>query len=189
MDVKGITANTYIPSVKAAGKVSNKPAYADADVYEKSSNAADTARTPEQNAALIKALKADAEKRGEQLRNLVEKMMLSQGKAFDDAGMWSFLQSKEYTVDAETAKQAQADIAEDGYWGIEQTSDRLVSFAKALAGNNPEKADEMMEAVKTGFEQATKAWGGKLPDISQKTLDATLKKLNDWKGSSSDAAK
>ena len=37
--------------------------------------------------------------------------------------MWSFLADGNFTVDEETQKQAQADIAEDGYWGVEQTSD------------------------------------------------------------------
>lgn len=188
MTVNGITANTYIPSAVSTKKTSEKSSPASdstssADVYEKSTNETDSTTAKEQSAAVIKALKADADKRSEQLRSLVEKMMLSQGKTFDTAGMWDFLRSGEYTVDEETAKQAQADIAEDGYWGVEQTSDRLVSFAKALAVNDPEKAGDMLEAVKTGFEQAAKAWGGDLPDICQKTLDATIKKLNDWKAS------
>ena len=55
--------------------------------------------------------------------------------------MWSFLADGNFTVDEETQKQAQADIAEDGYWGVEQTSDRILDFAKALSGNDPEKAD------------------------------------------------
>ncbi|SHO52960.1 hypothetical protein [Anaerocolumna xylanovorans] len=185
MNVNGITANTYIPSVKAAGKTSSKTS-SFADIYEKSAHTTGNSKPKAQNAAVIKALKEDTENRAEQLRSLVQKMMLAQGKTFDAAGMWNFLQSKEYSVDEETAKQAQADIAEDGYWGIEQTSDRLVSFARALAADNPEKADEMIEAVKTGFEQATKVWGGELPDICKKTLDATLKKLNSWKNPSTD---
>ena len=40
-------------------------------------------------------------------------------------------------MDEKTRLQAQKDIAEDGYWGVEQTSERLVSFAKALSGGDP----------------------------------------------------
>lgn len=188
MNVKGITAATYIPSVRSTEKAPSKSTSSFADVYESSAKASgdsysstDSTKTKEPNTAVIKALKEDLQKRSDQLRDLVEKMMLSQGKTFDAAGMWNFLQSKEYSVDEETAKQAQADIAEDGYWGVEQTSDRLVSFAKALSGSDPEKADSLIEAVKTGFEQATKVWGGELPDICKKTLDVTLEKLNNWK--------
>ncbi len=83
-------------------------------------------------------------------------------------------------MDAATKAQAQADIAEDGYWGVNQTSDRIIDFAKALTGGDPSKAEAMRDAFKKGFEQATKTWGDKLPDISQKTYDAAMKKFDDW---------
>ncbi|MGN0291831.1 MAG: hypothetical protein ACI4C5_07855, partial [Lachnospiraceae bacterium] len=61
------------------------------------------------------------------------------------------------------------------------TSDRIVEFAKALSGGDPEKADEMLAAFKKGFEQATAAWGKELPDISSRTYDAVVKKFDAWK--------
>jgi len=64
---------------------------------------------------------------------------------------------------------------------VEQTSERLFSFAKALAGNDPTKADSMLDALQKGFDEATKCWGGELPEICQKTLAATQKKLTDWR--------
>ena len=39
----------------------------------------------------------------------------------------------------------------------------------------------MIEAFKKGFEQATGSWGKKLPDISQRTYDAVMKKFDEWK--------
>ena len=132
--------------------------------------------------ATIQKLKADAEARNAQLRSLVEKMLVKQGKTYNSSmDIYALLRSGELEVDEETAEKAREDIAEDGYWGVEQTSERLVSFAKALAGNDPEKADEMMAAVKKGFDEATKSWGDKLPDICQRTLDTTLEKLEKWK--------
>lgn len=190
MNVNGITAAAYAPTAKTTGKnsgASQKSSSAPAAVYEKSTEV--TTTTAKSDTAVVESLKAEAEKRTSQLRSLVEKMMLSQGKAFDSDAMWNFLRSGEYTVDEATANQAKADIAEDGYWGVEQTSDRLVSFAKALAGSDPAKAENMINAVKTGYEQATKAWGGELPEICQKTLDATLKKLDEWKTSTAEPAK
>ena len=110
--------------------------------------------------------------------------IIGQGKAFSMASgddMWKFLASGNFTVDAETKAQAQKDIAEDGYWGVEKTSDRIVDFAKALSGGDEKKADELIGAFKKGFEQATKAWGKTLPDISQKTYDRVLEKMDNWK--------
>ena len=112
-------------------------------------------------------------------------MMTKQGTAIANAdSMWSFLADGNFTVDEETQKQAQADIAEDGYWGVEQTSDRILDFAKALSGNDPEKADLLIDAFKKGFEDATKSWGKDLPDISQRTYDAVLEKFDKWKNGS-----
>lgn len=77
-----------------------------------------------------------------------------------------------------TQADAQKLIAEDGYWGIEQTSDRIASFAFNAAGNDPAKLGRVKEAVMKGYEMAKEAFGGYLPDISQKTIDAVMTKLD-----------
>lgn len=195
MDVNGVTSsvNTYTGYDSTAKKAESavtsdaaKAAGTTADngvVYEPSGDTkADAAKkTYTPNTQLINQLKADAEARTAQLKSLVEKLISRQGNAIGKADdIWSFLRSGDFTVDAATKAQAEADIAEDGYWGVEQTSDRILDFAKALTGGDPSKAEEMRKAFKTGFEQATKTWGDKLPDISQKTYDAAMKKFDDW---------
>ena len=151
-------------------------------VYEKSSQTDKNTVTKKTDYKMVEKLKADAKQRTSQLRSLVEKMMTKQGTAIANAdSMWSFLAEGNFTVDEETQKQAQADIAEDGYWGVEQTSDRILDFAKALSGNDPEKADLLLDAFKKGFKEATKSWGQDLPDISQRTYDAVVEKFNKWK--------
>ena len=151
-------------------------------VYEKSSDQTSGTVTKKTDYALINKLKADAKERTSQLRSLVEKMMTKQGVAIGTAdSMWSFLAKGDFTVDEATRAQAQADIADDGYWGVDQTSDRILDFAKALSGNDPEKADLLLDAFKKGFKEATKSWGQDLPDISQRTYDAVVEKFNKWK--------
>lgn len=144
-------------------------------------------------------LKADAEARQQQMINLVAKTIgkqantqsiydLFNGKAEKGKGLKSIYENMQ--VDQATIDQAKKDIAEDGYWGVKQTSDRLVDMAIALSGNDTSKADLLMNAIKKGFEQATAAWGDKLPDISQQTLDATMEKMEQWKkGVISDVSK
>ena len=151
-------------------------------VYEKSSGQTSGTVTKKTDYALVNKLKADAEQRTSQLRSLVEKMITKQGVAIGTAdSMWSFLAKGNFTVDEATRAQAQADIADDGYWGVDQTSDRILDFAKALSGNDPEKADLLLDAFKKGFKEATKSWGQDLPDISQRTYDAVVEKFNKWK--------
>lgn len=158
-------------------------------VYEKSSDKTANTVTKKTDTALVEKLKADAEQRTAQLRSLVEKMMTKQGEAIGTADdMWRFLAKGDFTVDAATKAQAQKDIAEDGYWGVEQTSDRILDFAKALSGNDPEKADLLLDAFKKGFEEATKTWGDKLPDISQRTYDAVVEKFDKWKNGTENTA-
>jgi len=134
-----------------------------------------------QDTSLINKLKAEVDARTEQFRSLVEKLIMGQGNAIGTADdIWSFLRKGDFTVDAATKAQAQADIAEDGYWGVEQTSDRIIDFAKALTGGDPDKIEEMKEAFEKGFKQAEKTWGGELPEISKKTYDAVFEKFDAW---------
>ena len=132
----------------------------------------------------IEKLKAEAELRTSQLRSVVEKMMLKQGQQFTTlSDAFDMIEEGIITVDDEVAKEAQEEISEDGYWGVNQTSDRLFSFAKALAGNNPANADKMLEALQKGYDAATATWGGELPELCKQTLEATQKKLTEWRDS------
>ncbi len=184
----GVSNDTKKVADKNVEKTSEAKVAEDSGVvYEKST------QKPQKNnknhkvdTATIQKLKADAEERTSQLKNLVEKLMLGQGNAIGTADdMWSFLRTGNFTVDEATKAQAQADIAEDGYWGVEQTSDRILDFAKALCGGDPDKIEEMRSAFEKGFKLAEKTWGGKLPDISQRTYDATMKKFDAWASESS----
>lgn len=196
MSVNGVTSNqasaaySSYASTTAAEKESTTAKTASSTqkaeetgvVYEPSTQTkTDTAKktyTPDTN--LVNKLKADADSRTSQLRSLVEKLMGQQANTYGKANnIWQFLKSGNYTVDAATQAQAQADIAEDGYWGVNQTSDRIISFATALTGGDPDKIEEMRAAFQKGYKQAEKTWGGNLPDISQRTYDAVMKKFDD----------
>jgi len=166
-------------------KQSDKAAQKDdkAAVYEKGTSDSNTAQKT--NRDIVEKMKSEAEQRNNQLRSLVEKMFSKQGKAFKDAEMFQLLRTGNFDVDLETKNKAIQDISEDGYYGVKETSNRLVSFAKALSNSDPAKADKMIEAVKKGFEAAKKAWGGELPEICQQTVDETIKQLEEWKNSGS----
>ncbi len=133
----------------------------------------------------IEKLKADADARLSQLQGIVEQLISKQGKASDNASIWSQFRQGildgSIKVDEATAKQAAEDISEDGYWGVKQTSERILDFAKAITGGDSSKAEEMRNAIEKGFKEASKLWGGDLPDISQKTYDAVMKGIDDWK--------
>ena len=176
-------ANTTKTEDTASTSSANTTQTAEGVVYE-SSNIKNMSE--KERASLVEKLKADADARVSQLRSLVEKMFLQQGQKITDAdNMWKFLASGEFTVDKATAEAAQEAISEDGYWGVNQTSQRIFDMAVALSGGDSEKMDDMLEAFKKGFKQATETWGKELPDISQKTYAAVLEKFENYKNENS----
>lgn len=186
--VNNVAAYTATTNTKTYTKSSNNTSTTTDNsgvVYEKGTNT--SSKTIYAKEDVVARLKADADSRTAQLKSLVEKMMSQQGVKIGEADdMWKFLASGDYTVTPEVKAQAQADIADDGYLGVEQTSDRIIEFAKALVGDDPDKAESMRAAFEKGFKAATKAWGKDLPDISQKTYDAVMKKFDDWAGVNKD---
>lgn len=134
------------------------------------------AKTYTQNTELVNKMKAAAESHTKQLQNIVEQLMSKQSQAYGTANdMWKFLASGKFEVDAATKAQAQQDISEDGYWGVKQTSNRILDFATALTGGDPSKIEDMRKAFEKGYKQAEKTWGGELPEISKQTYDAVMK--------------
>jgi hypothetical protein len=193
MSVNGITSTTSTYDPYQVTQPSTKPAQdtgaasgstptkeESGVVYEPSKeNPTASAQKYTQNTELVNKLKADAESHTKQLQNIVQQLMTKQGQTFNNANdMWRFLASGKFEVDEATKLQAQKDIAEDGYWGVNQTSDRIIDFAKALTGGDPSKIEDMRDAFKKGYEQAEKTWGGKLPEISKQTYDAVMEKFD-----------
>ena len=140
----------------------------------------------EDRSALVEQLKADQEKRQQSLIDLAQNMISKQVSTFatafgeDDESIWKFLASGKFEADEETINKAKEDVSEEGYYGVKQTSNRLFDFASALAGDDVDKMKEMQEAILKGYKKAEKTWGGELPEISQKTLEATNKLFEDY---------
>ena len=115
--------------------------------------------------AIISKLKADQQSRLESMQSLVEKLLNKQKGTFDLASLMkkddvsglnlsATFEEAAKNADPDTIKAAQESISEDGYWGVNKTSDRLVSMAIALSGDDTSKADEMMAAIQKGYDRA-----------------------------------
>ncbi len=50
-------------------------------------------------------------------------------------------------------------ISEEGFFGIDNTANRIADFVIKGAGNDVEKLKKGLEGIKQGFEQAEKIWG------------------------------
>lgn len=158
-------------AVSTSSEVSENTSSDVAAVYEKSeATEKSQAKKYTPDTELIAKLKADAEERTAQLKSLVEKIITQQ--ANKNQSIFDFL-GKEYS--AEDIEKAKEDVSEDGYYGVKQTSQRILDFAVALTGGDPDKIEAMREAFKQGYEMAEKAWGGELPQICKDTYDAVFK--------------
>ena len=138
------------------------------------------------NTALVEQLKADQEANKQRLLDMVHDTLSDQLSAFKAANgdnedsVWRFLASGKFTVSEAAKEEAKKAISEDGFYGVKNTSDRILEMAKALTGGDPDKIEDMRNAFKKGFDQATKSWGRDLPDISHKTYDAVMEGFDNW---------
>lgn len=129
----------------------------------------------------LNELKLDLRKNTDSFKEMIRSMIEKQGKKYEDVvSAVRKGESPVVEVDAETRAKAEAAIAEDGYWGINQTSARILDFAKTLSGGDTSKISALKDAFKEGFEKAKEAFGGTLPDISQQTYDKVMKGFDEW---------
>ena len=109
------------------------------------------------------------------LQQLVVNLLTRQNATMDEV-----LDGKTVEVDKEARIEAKDLISEDGEFGVEKTSDRIFQFAIISAGNDKSKLDEIKTAIEEGFKMAEEVFGGELPEISSKTHDAIMNKLDSW---------
>lgn len=170
-----------------------RPTTGEAAVYEKSdSKAVSSKATYTRDTLTIDEITKQVDMKFASLRSTVETLFNMQsvksgeakGLSYDeimkkyDGKLKDFYQNLK--VDDTTRLNAQQDISEDGFWGVKQTSERAINFAKALAGNDPSKIALLKKSIEDGYKAAEKSWGGQLPEISKQTQEATLKGLDDW---------
>jgi len=138
----------------------------------------------------IQKAMAETERQKDALIEMLRKVYLNQGRNALAAGI-SLINGKlpdqnlagfiaGLKPDQETINKAKEAVSEDGYYGVKRTSERILSFAKAIAGNDPAKIEEMRKAVEMGFNAAKEAWGKELPDICRETYDVVMKGFDSW---------
>lgn len=128
----------------------------------------------------IEDMKREAEQKYQALRDLVREMIIQQGKNPDDIlGKLEAGEEVSVEITPQVRAEAQANISEGGYWSVEATSGRILDFARALADRDPSKLGMLKNAFKEGYAAAKQAFGGQLPEISQRTHDAVMKGFDD----------
>jgi hypothetical protein len=85
-----------------------------------------------------------------------------------------------HTETSDSADNTNSLLGEDGYFGVEKTSQRLFELAKALAGDDTEKLKEAKNAITKGYESVVGLFGENTPDITHETYDKTMEKIDGY---------
>ncbi|NLC27770.1 MAG: hydrogenase-4 component G [Campylobacteraceae bacterium] len=81
-------------------------------------------------------------------------------------------------IESLTQSEAKSLVAENGFFGVAKTAERLSNFVIAGGGDDLEKLQEGRKGIIQGFKEAEKIWGGRLFDISYETLDKALEAID-----------
>jgi hypothetical protein len=205
------TAKTAATESTAAKNTVDTVAKGYGDTYEPSKAQSTTKQTYARDTAALTQLKAADNAYLTNLRNLVDQLLVQTGKGqmagganawqgglnansvdsywdlLIDNGDGTFSFHPDLSPEAQDAliAKAQEDIGENGYYGVQQTSQRILDFAKAITGGDPSKIGKMREMAQRAFDDVAKIMGGwdKLPDISKQTYEAVMKGFDDWEAS------
>jgi len=128
------------------------------------------------NPSAVRRLWNETNHAGEALITLIRSMLDGQGNWASVAGGTN--------VSGADRLQAQQMISEDGFFGVRQTTDRIMNFAKAMIGEDAseEQIESMRAAVQKGFDQVAQMFGGfnNLPQVSRDTHAAIMQAFDDW---------
>ena len=98
----------------------------DEEIAAKEKEAGKKVYTPDTD--LVQKLKSDAEARAAQMQKLVETLLSGQANQANKS-IFDVLGEQ---FSPEEIAQAKEDVSEDGYYGVKQTSQRILDFATAL---------------------------------------------------------
>lgn len=91
---------------------------------------------------------------------------------------------------ATTQEDAQKAISEGGSYSIDAVADRIMTMAKFMAGDDPDKLQQMREAVEKGFSQAgldfNNATDSDLPQICKDTCTEVMRRFDELQGVTKD---
>jgi len=135
--------------------------------------------TVKSDTATIDVLREESNRAYSQLRELVERLLADQGHTFNQL-LNGEISTDKIEIDSATQSEAASLIADDGPLGAEAVSNRIVDFAIAISGGDKTQLDKLKGAIEKGFGEAKSALGGQLPDVSMKTHDLVMEKLQRW---------
>lgn len=197
--VNGNNPYAYTSQSTYTNKTNGQESLADAnnavlnpsDAYVPSGTDASTSSTSTKKTSDVSTLQSmwdQAHSATAALRNLVASM-LGNNKTGEGVGQsyYAMMANGNVKVPDDVKADAERMIGEDGYYGVKQTTGRIMDFAKALAGDNASLDDikDLRSGAQKGFDDVAKMFGGfdKLPEVTKKTYEAVMKAFDEWEAS------
>jgi len=183
----GNTANLYAPLSQNAAKgqkgnanqVSN-PISSPVDTFTPSSQNSLVA-SGVANPQAINDLIKETDHHANAIRKLVRAMI--GGADSTGQGFWA-QKAQNMQLNAADRAQAQQMVSDEGFFGVSQTTERIMGFAKALVGEgaSEEQIENMRAAVQAGFDQVARMFGGfdNLPEVTRNTHAAIMESFDNW---------
>ena len=143
----------------------------------------------------VQALKDDLELQQQTMLNLMIQVLTSsnnklQGWLDEGTGILNFggvqVDASRFALPsvATNPEDAAKAVADGGEWSVGAVSDRIFGLAEIFAGGDPEKLQEMRDAVEEGFKQAGMVWKdttgeSNMPEITQKTYGNIMNRFEE----------
>ncbi len=157
------------------------PAYTKATVTDNRSNSANENAPKDKTAASEKSYgsyqgKSVRQTKNEAMKDVISKLLGGLASSTPKSTITDQLNSifKSYGLE-----NIEDDGSED-FWGAEATANRILDFAKSLAGDDDKAFSTLKDAFEKAFGDSEKIWGGKLPSVCYDTLDRVRKGFDDW---------
>ena len=132
--------------------------------------------------SIIEQLKNSEEQRVKAFEDTIRSMLAQQGETIN----LTFRGMDLHVTELQSAEAAKS-IEEGGEYSVNNVADRIMTMAKALAGDDPTKIDMLRNAVIKGFNGAAGILGknslDEMPDITHDTYDNVMKQFDEWKAS------
>lgn len=163
--------NTIKPSTVSGKKIVEK------DTHKDISGSDSIKNNKKYDSIEVNRLIADNEKRINDFKETIRKMIVKQGEKSNLT-----LLGRKLNVSVEDSQKAAESIADGGEYSVDAVATRIVDMAMSLSGGDKTKISLLRDAVKKGFEAAGLEFneGKRLPDICSKTYDEIMERFDKW---------
>ena len=138
--------------------------------------AEEKSKVGQKNETNVPQFKSVTQAKNEMMKDMVMQMLTGQ---VEDSRKTGAMKELEEILSSYSDDEEERD---ENYWSADETANRILNFAKELAGDDDETFETLKNAFETGFSESEKLFGGKgaLPSVSYDTYDKVHQGFDEW---------